>query len=75
VKLFATISFAYAKRAIIGYGYPRFPCPLQNLIHVSLVESPTKISPRAHTELEFSVFGVAGKLGKNLVHGRQKINK
>jgi len=57
------------------------PCPLQNEVHVYLVESPTKIekklhfqdffnrnSPRAHTESEISVLGVAGRLGKNLVH-------
>jgi hypothetical protein len=61
------------------------PYPLQNLIHVSLTESPMKIeencifrtflnknSPRAHTESELGVLGVPGKLGKNLVHGCKK---
>jgi hypothetical protein len=56
------------------------PCPLQNLIHVSLDESPTKIEenrifrallnknlPRAHTESELSMLGVPEKLGKNPV--------
>jgi hypothetical protein len=36
-----------------------------------------KNSPWAHTELELSVFGVAGKLGENPVHGclKKRIKK
>jgi hypothetical protein len=58
-------------------GQP-IPCPLQNLIHVSLAKLHfqdflNRNSPRAHMESEISVLGVAGKLGKNPVHKCQNL--